>query len=82
MNAVLILLITVTIANLVLAFLVLWYQRQAEVNRVFALTALAVAGWTFTNALFQSTASVATATQAATSSMTLEPFAWKPLIRL
>src|SRR5688572_5120985 len=65
MNAVFILLLTVTIANLILALIVLWYKTRAEVNRVFALTSLAVAGWTFTNALFQSTASVTTATQAA-----------------
>lgn len=65
MNAVFILLLLVTLTNLLLVMLVLWYRHRAEVNRVFGLTAFAVAGWTLTNALFQSTHSVATATQAA-----------------
>jgi hypothetical protein len=59
------LLIAVTLANLFLAFVVIRRKPHAEVNRVFALTAMAVAGWTFTNTLFQATASVRTATQAA-----------------
>ena len=65
MNTVFLLLLIVTAANLVLALFVLWHHPKVEVNRVFALTALSVAGWTFTNAIFQQTASVATATQAA-----------------
>jgi len=65
MSTVFLLLLIVTVANLVLALFVLWHNPKAEVNRVFALTALSVAGWTFTNALFQQTASVATATQVA-----------------
>jgi hypothetical protein len=65
MNPLIALLLVVTAANLALALFVLWHKPRAEVNRVFALTALSIAGWTFTNALFQWTSSVAVATQAA-----------------
>ncbi|MBV9469096.1 MAG: hypothetical protein JOZ57_07605, partial [Abitibacteriaceae bacterium] len=65
MNAVFALLLAVAVANLVLALLVLLYKPGAEVNRVFGVTALSVAGWTITNALFQSTPSVAVAVQTA-----------------
>ncbi len=65
MNLVFALLLAVTLANLALALFVLWNKPKAEVNRVFALTALSVAGWTFTNALFQRTSSLTVAFQAA-----------------
>lgn len=58
-------LLIVTGINLILALFVLANKPQAEVNRIFALTALAVAGWTGTNALFQWTASMTAAIIAA-----------------
>ncbi len=54
-------LLVVTLSNVTLALFVLWHRPKVEVNRVFALTALAVASWTFTNAIFQWTSSVETA---------------------
>lgn len=65
MNTEVVILLAATIANISLALFVLWHQPRAEVNRVFALTCTAVAGWAFTNALFQTTGSIAVATQAA-----------------
>lgn len=65
MNAVFVLLLGITVANFLLALFVWWNKPQAEVNRVFALTAVSVAGWTLTNAVFQQTGSLPTATLAA-----------------
>ncbi|MBV9468257.1 MAG: hypothetical protein JOZ57_03370 [Abitibacteriaceae bacterium] len=53
MQSVVSILLAVTLINLVLALFVLLYKPKSEVNRVFAMTALAVAGWTFTNAVFK-----------------------------
>jgi hypothetical protein len=62
MDAVFLTLLVVTIANLALAGFVLWHRPGARVNRIFALTALSTAGWTFTNAIFQYTTSLQIAT--------------------
>lgn len=51
-------LLAASFANLALAGFVYARQPRHEVNRVFAATALCVAVWTLTNALFQSTGSV------------------------
>jgi uncharacterized protein YacL len=64
MDAVFTILLLVTLANFTLAGFVLWHKSQAETNRVFALTALSAALWTFTNALFLHTNSIAVATAA------------------
>lgn len=61
MDTVYLILLVVTLANLALAGFVLWHNPQAETNRVFALTALSAALWTFTNAVFLHTGSVAVA---------------------
>lgn len=53
---------TVTLANAALAALVFLHKPKSLVNRLFALTSLAAAGWTGTNAFFQYTESVAAAT--------------------
>lgn len=58
-------LIVVTAMNLGLGVLVVWHKPRAEVNRIFAVTTLSIAGWTFTNALFQATRSILVATTAA-----------------
>ncbi|HXI18205.1 MAG TPA: hypothetical protein VNM48_17715, partial [Chloroflexota bacterium] len=58
----------VTLANAALSALVLLRSRKALANRLFALVALSAAGWTGTNALFQSTDSVAVAMMAAQAS--------------
>jgi hypothetical protein len=62
MNAVVIVLLLVALANFTLAGFVLWHNLRAETNRVFALTALSAALWTFTNAVFLQTGSIAVAT--------------------
>jgi hypothetical protein len=61
-------LVTVTLANGALSALVLLRSHKALANRLFALVALSAAGWTGTNALFQSTDSVAVAMLAAQAS--------------
>lgn len=58
MTAAVTVLLAATLANLALAFLIYTRQPGREVNRVFAVTALCVALWTLTNALFQVTPSV------------------------
>lgn len=55
----------VALANAALAALVFLRKPQAQVNRLFALTALSAAGWAGTNALFQFTDSVPVALWAA-----------------
>lgn len=55
----------VSLVNLALAGVVFWRRPQAEVNRVFALTAFSVATWTLTNGIFQATDSTEGATLAA-----------------
>ncbi|MBV9468152.1 MAG: hypothetical protein JOZ57_02770 [Abitibacteriaceae bacterium] len=62
MESIATLLFIVSTVNLCLAGLVFWRRPQAEINRVFAVTASSVAAWTVTNALFQATESVAAAT--------------------
>jgi hypothetical protein len=65
MDAVFLTLLVVTMANLALAGFVLWHRPGAPVNRIFTLTAVSTAGWTFTNALFQQTISPQVVTVAA-----------------
>jgi hypothetical protein len=65
MDAVFIALLLVTFANFALAGFVLWHDPHAEVNRVFALTALSTAVWTLTNAVFRATDSLSVALLAA-----------------
>jgi len=68
MSGVVLVLLAATVVNLILALFVLANKPHAEVNRSFALTSLAVAGWTGTNALFQATNSVPVAMAAAEAS--------------
>lgn len=62
MNSIAALLFFISVVNFVLAGLVFQRRPKAEINRVFAITALSVSAWTVTNALFQSTERVAAAT--------------------
>lgn len=61
-NPIAILLFFISAVNFALACLVFGRRPKAEINRVFAVTALSVAAWTLTSALFQATDSVAFAT--------------------
>lgn len=51
----------VTLANVLLAWVILRHAAKREENRIFAITCLAVALWTLTNALFRLTTSQSTA---------------------
>lgn len=62
METIALILFVVSAGNLALAWLVFRRSPKAQVNRVFAATALAVSVWTVTNALFQGTESVESAT--------------------
>lgn len=61
MDAVVIILYAVAVVNLGLGLFVYAHNTRQETNRVFAVTSLSIALWTLTNALFQTTNSVATA---------------------
>lgn len=65
METVAFLLYSVALLNLALAGIVFARNPRAEVNRVFALTATAVSAWALTNAVFQATDSIGTATVSA-----------------
>lgn len=65
MNAVLILLLVVTLANFALAAFVFWHDPKAEANCVFGITAFSTGLWTVTNAVFLATNSLHVATVAA-----------------
>jgi signal transduction histidine kinase len=54
-------LIFISLVNITLAGLVLFQRAKSEINRVFAVSSIAIAGWTLTNALFQVTTSTALA---------------------
>lgn len=68
MDLAVLVLIVATIANAALGALVLLRHPKALANRLFALTVLATAGWTGTNALFQATDSHTIAMMAAQAS--------------
>jgi signal transduction histidine kinase len=61
MDTVVIILYGVALINIGLGLFVYAHNFRQETNRIFAITCFSIAGWTLTNALFQTTGSVASA---------------------